>query len=199
MATDWRAVVTASLSLDSAAVRIYLAHGASGSIDTIRPWATALRKRGFDARPVRLPRTSAERAQPAYRELIEGEATEGGVDLATDVVIGGQSFGGRVASLIAAEQPIGGLVLLCYPLHLPGRPDQLRVDHWPRITCPVLLLSGESDPFARIDLMRRHIQSLPDAELVTYPGLGHGLAKVMDDAVGRIAEFVTYRIGKVVE
>ena len=63
----------------------------------------------------------------------------------------------------------------------------------------MLLLSGESDPFARIDLLRRHVQTLRDAELVTYPGFGHGLTKVMDDAVGRIAEFVTYRIGKVVE
>jgi predicted alpha/beta-hydrolase family hydrolase len=180
-------------------VRIYLAHGASGNVDTIRPWTTALGKRGFDARPVGLPRTSAERAQSGYRELIEGETAAAGLDLATEVVIGGHSFGGRVASLIAAEQPVGGLVLLSYPLHRPGRPDQLRVDHWPSITCPVLLLSGESDPFARIDLLRRHVQTLRDAELVTYPGFGHGLTKVMDDAVGRIAEFVTYRIGKVVE
>jgi predicted alpha/beta-hydrolase family hydrolase len=104
-----------------------------------------------------------------------------------------------VASLIAAEQPVAGLVLLSYPLHRPGRPDELRVDHWPRITCPVLLLSGESDPFARIELLRMQVQTLRHAELVTYPGLGHGLTKVMDEAVGRIAEFVTYRIGKVVE
>ncbi len=184
-------VVTASVSLDSQAVRIYLAHGASGNIDTIKPWTTALRKRGFDARPVGLPRTSAERAQPVYRELIESETSAAGLDLAKDVVIGGHSFGGRVASLIAAEQPVAGLVLLSYPLHRPGRPDELRVDHWPRITCPVLLLSGESDPFARIELLRIQVQTLRHAELVTYPGLGHGLTKVMDDAVGRIAEFLT--------
>ena len=170
-------VVTASVSLDSRAVRIYLAHGASGNIDTIKPWTTALRKRGFDARPVGLPRASAERAQPVYRELIESETSAAGLDLAKDVVIGGHSFGGRVASLIAAEQPVAGLVLLSYPLHRPGRPDELRVDHWPRITCPVLLLSGESDPFARIELLRMQVQTLRHAELVTYPGLGHGLTR----------------------
>ena len=180
-------------------MRIYLAHGASGNIDTIRPWTAALRKRGFDARPVGLPRSSAERAQPVYRALIEKEAKSARLDLGKDVVIGGHSFGGRVASLIAADQPIAGLVLLSYPLHRPGRPEQLRVEHWPRIACPVLLLSGESDPFARIDLLRQHVQTLSNAELVTYPGLGHGLTKVMDDALGRIADFVTYRIGNVVE
>ena len=185
-----RPVVTASVSLDSPAVRIYLAHGASGNIDTIKPWTSALRERGFDAWPVGLPRGSAERALPVYRELIEADARKHRLGLASDVVIGGHSFGGRVASLIAAEQRVRGLVLLSYPLHRPGRPSELRVDHWRRITCPVLLLSGESDPFARIDLLRKHVQVLPNAQLVTYPGLGHGLTKVMDDAITRIAEFL---------
>jgi predicted alpha/beta-hydrolase family hydrolase len=107
-----------------------------------------------------------------------------------DSVIGGQSYGGRVASMVAAGVPVRGLVLLCYPLHRPGHPDELRVEHWPRISCPVLLLSGESDPFARIDLLRDSVRSLQRATLHTYPGVGHGLTPVLGDAVQRIAEFV---------
>ena len=65
--------------------------------------------------------------------------------------------------------------------------------HWPRITCPVLLLSGESDPFAEIGLLRRAVKRLPDASLVTYPGVGHGLGGVLEDALDRVASFVTER------
>ncbi len=108
-----------------------------------------------------------------------------------EAVIGGRSFGGRVASLLAADEQPAGLVLLSYPLHLPGRRDWLsRTQHWPRITCPVLLLSGESDPFARLELLRGAVGQLPRHELVTYPGIGHGLGRVLRDAMKRVAEWV---------
>jgi predicted alpha/beta-hydrolase family hydrolase len=106
------------------------------------------------------------------------------------VVVGGHSYGGRVASMLAAEQPVAGLVLLSYPLHRPGRPEDLRTEHWHRIGCPVLLLSGESDPFARIDLLRAAMPLLGDARLVTYPRTGHGLSAVLDDALDHVAAFV---------
>jgi uncharacterized protein len=176
-------------------VRIYLAHGASGSIETMRPWVAALRRRDVDARAVGLPRGTAERALPVYRSLIEAEARTTGDDLATSVVIGGHSLGARVASMIAAEQPVRGLVLLSYPLHRPGHPEQLRVEHWPRIGCPVLLLSGESDPFARLEVLREQVRVLPDAELATYPGVGHGLSPVLEAAADRIAQFMARLAG----
>ena len=62
--------------------------------------------------------------------------------------------------------------------------------HWPRIGCPVLLLSGDRDPFAKVDLLRREASSLRNAELVIYPGLGHGLLAVRADAAARIAAFL---------
>jgi predicted alpha/beta-hydrolase family hydrolase len=111
-----------------------------------------------------------------------------------DVVVGGHSFGGRVASLAAAEPdaPYAALVLFSYPLHPPGGPERAaaRIEHWPRIRCPVLLLSGESDPFARIGLLRDGVRQLPHAELVTYPKLGHTLKPVLDDALDRVAAFL---------
>jgi predicted alpha/beta-hydrolase family hydrolase len=105
----------------------------------------------------------------------------------------GHSYGGRVASLAAAAGGgYRGLVLFSYPLHPPGQPDRTdaRISHWPRIECPVLLLSGESDPFARIELLRTVVDRLPNAELVTYPRLGHGLKPVLEDVLDRVGAFV---------
>ena len=96
-----------------------------------------------------------------------------------------------MASILAAEEAPAALVLLSYPLHAPGRQAAWddRTSHWPRIACPVLLLSGESDPFAEIGLLRSAVGRLPDATLVTYPRLGHGLGPVLDEALDRIAAF----------
>ena len=115
------------------------------------------------------------------------DQVRGGLERA---VIGGHSFGGRVASLVAAETTPAGLVLLSYPLHRPGHPEELRAGHWPEIECPVLVLSGDRDQFARIDLLRGAVEALPHAVLCIYPGLRHGLTSVAGDVVERIAEFV---------
>jgi predicted alpha/beta-hydrolase family hydrolase len=162
---------------------VHLAPGASGGPDSITPYVRGLAKAGIAARAVQLPRGTAERALPAYRTA---------APFGAETVVGGQSFGGRVASLLASEGEVGGLVLICYPLHPPGRSERWdeRTEHWPRIACPVLLLSGDRDPFARIDLLREAVERLPRAELHVYPGVGHGLRSVLDDAVPRIAEFV---------
>lgn len=160
---------------------IHLAHGASGSAASMGPHVNGLSARGISAKAVALPVGKADRAVDAYA---------GQVDDLAGAVIGGHSFGGRVASMLAAEQRPLGLVLLSYPLHRPGRPDELRTEHWPLISCAVLLLSGEADPFARIDLLRSSVHLLPSAELFTYPRVGHGLrGPALDDALDRIAEF----------
>jgi len=159
------------------ATRILLAPGASGNPKQLAPHAAGLRERGYEVDIVGLPKGAAERAMPVYRDAI-GENP-------SDVVTGGQSFGGRVASLLAAESASAALVLFAYPLHAPGRHEAWdeRTAHWPRIASPVLLLSGESDPFARIDLLREAVGRLPNATLVTYPGVGHGVGPVLDAAL----------------
>ena len=162
--------------------RVLLAPGASGSVAGMRPYIDGLRERGLAAEAVALPEGKAERAVPVYRAAVDDDGP---------TVIGGHSYGGRVASLLAAEQPFSGLVLLSYPLHPPGRAERWRerTDHWPRIPCPVLLLSGDRDPFARIELLREAVVQLPRHELVIYPGLRHGIGPRLEDALDRIAGF----------
>jgi predicted alpha/beta-hydrolase family hydrolase len=166
------------------ATRILLAPGASGRIEQLRPHAAGLEKRGFSVELIGLPRGNAERAVPILAEALDADPVQ--------TLTGGQSFGGRVASLLAAERAPAALVLFAYPLHAPGRHEAWieRTAHWPRIGCPVLLLSGESDPFARIDLLREAAHLLPDAHLVSYPGVGHGVGPVIDAALDEVAAFV---------
>jgi predicted alpha/beta-hydrolase family hydrolase len=164
--------------------RILLAPGASGDPAQLRRHRDGLAARGYAVENVELPRGQAERAIPAYREAVG--------DASTTTVIGGQSFGGRVATLLAADEPPAGVVCFSYPLHAPGRQPTWaeRTAHWPRITCPVLLLSGESDPFADIALLRGAVEQLSDARLITYPGLGHSLVPVLEAALDEVAAFI---------
>ena len=168
----------------SASEHLYLAPGASGNLASVAQYRDGLVGRGIDVSLVSLPRVRAEAAVPAYRRA---------APQAPGTFIGGQSFGGRVGSLLAADEPYAGLVLLSYPLHRPGDPGrwQERTVHWPRISCPVLLLSGDRDPFATIGLLREAVELLPSAKLVVYPGIGHGVLPVLDDALDQIAAFIS--------
>jgi len=163
---------------------IYLGHGASGNAASMAPFVQGLRRRGLTADAVDLPKRRAEDAVPVWRAAVPDGAGS---------VAGGHSYGGRVASLAAAAGAgYAGLVLFSYPLHPPGRPEraEARIAHWTAIDCPVLLLSGESDPFARIELLRVAVGLLPNAELVTYPKLGHTLRPVLEDVLDRVRVFI---------
>ena len=163
----------------------YLGHGASGTSASMAPFVDGLRARGIAATAIDLPKRKAEEALPAFHKVVPSKL---------DVVVGGHSYGGRVASLAAAEPdaPYAALVLFSFPLHPPGSPDRTdaRTAHFAAIRCPVLLLSGESDPFARIELLRTGVGLLAEAELVTYPRLGHTLRPVLDDVLDRVARFL---------
>lgn len=167
----------------SAGWSVHLGHGASGSAASMAAYVEGLARRGFSAAAVQLPKGSAERAMPAFL----GQSGEG-----ASVVVGGQSFGGRVASLLAAQHRFGALLLFSYPLHRPGHRGELRTDHWPDIRCPVLLLSGESDPFADLQLLRREVVRIPDHRLVTFPRAGHGFrGPLLEEALDHAAAFLS--------
>lgn len=78
------------------------------------------------------------------------------------LLLGGHSMGGRVATMMAAEGfPCDGLILFSYPLHPPGKFEQLRAEHLPRIKVPVLCFNGTRDEFMRRDLMEKVLETLP--------------------------------------
>src|SRR5216117_1354458 len=161
-------------------VRVVLGHGASGNAASMKPYVVGFKRRGIDAVAVDLPRGVAEKAVPVFIKT-SGRGHE--------VVGGGLSFGGRVASMAAVEADFGGLILFSYPLHRPGFPDQLRTEHWSQIRCPTLFLSGDRDPFARLDLLKEKIKLIPGARLEVFKGQGHGLLAVLDQALDIAAAF----------
>lgn len=97
------------------------------------------------------------------------------------LVVGGRSMGGRAASMAVAEGLApAGLLLLSYPLHPPGKPDRLRVDHFAAIDCPTLLVQGGRDPFGKPDEFARHLPSLAGPLTEHWIDANHSPAEKLD-------------------
>ena len=119
--------------------------------------------------------------QSRYRSVIDEVATQ---YRPQRLIIGGKSMGGRVASYIAADiTEVNGLVFLGYPLHPPGKPDQLRDQHLYGMNIPMLFVSGTKDTFAGRELLERVVRKIGDtATLVWIEGGDHSLKRRSGDA-----------------
>ena len=107
------------------------------------------------------------------------------------VSMGGHSYGGRQASMLASEHPTlaSRLLLLSYPLHPPGKPDQLRTAHWPHIQTPALFVSGDADPFGTIAEMKTALKNLAAPHsLSIIEGAGHDLKRGKFDIAARVLQ-----------
>ncbi len=92
--------------------------------------------------------------------------------------LAGHSYGGRQCTLLAAEDAAAGdlLMLLSYPLHPPGRPEQPRTDHFPTLRTPSLFVHGARDNFGSIAEMESAVSLIPSpTKLICIEGGGHGL------------------------
>ena len=114
-------------------------------------------------------------------------AARAGVD-PSRLVLGGRSMGGRMCSLAVAEGlPAAGLVLISYPLHPPGKPENLRTAHFPLLDVPCLFISGERDAFGAREEFDEHVGAIVGrVTQVWVPKSGHDLKgkdSVIVDAV----------------
>jgi predicted alpha/beta-hydrolase family hydrolase len=138
---------------------LVLTHGAAGNMDT--PLLVAVAE-AFAARGVSVLRCNLpyRQARPGGPPSAAGAARDrAGLRAALDALrahaggrlfLGGHSYGGRMASMLVAEQAklVGGLLLQSYPLHPPGKPRDLRTAHLAAIRVPTLFVHGATDPFA---------------------------------------------------
>lgn len=160
---------------------LVLAPGASAGPDqpaliAIDRAASAL---GVKVARVALPKGKAERAVPRATEQVKALGLPDG-----KVFSGGRSFGGRVFSMAVADGlPAAGLVLLSYPLHPPGKPDQLRTDHFGQLKVPCLFVSGTRDAFGTPEELERAVALIPGpVTQVWVDGGDHGM-RGKDDVV----------------
>lgn len=136
---------------------VVLAHGAGAAMDTefMEAFAVGLADAGVRVVRFEFPymaerRRSGKRRPPdrapilleTWRKVIAAQQVD-------RLVIGGKSMGGRVASMIADEAQVAGLVCLGYPFHPTGKPDKLRIEHLQTIETPTLIVQGERDPFGK--------------------------------------------------
>lgn len=149
---------------------VLLAHGAGSDKDgdSLVALAEAVTAAGHLAVRVNLPYREAgarrrppraDRAVPGLRQILDAARREVGPRRAW--VAGGKSYGGRVASMaVAAGADAAGLLFYGYPLHPPGKPERLRVAHWPDVAVPCLFLQGTRDPLCELELLERHLGEL---------------------------------------
>jgi predicted alpha/beta-hydrolase family hydrolase len=111
------------------------------------------------------------------------------------VILGGHSYGGRQASMLAAELAdddpalADALLLLSYPLHPPRKPEQLRTGHFSQLRTPALFVHGTRDPFGTIEEMREALRAIPAVnKIVECEKLGHELSPAIAPAILREAE-----------
>ena len=187
-------------SKPTAVAGLLLTHGAGGGADQHTLVALA---EGLDmpVRRVEFPyRREGRRFPDRVPKLIEtvraeAEAFASDLGATTDrLVLGGRSMGGRMCSMAVADGlPAAGLVLLSYPLHPPGKPEKLRVEHFSGMDVPTLLVNGDRDPFGTPDEFAAHIGAISgDVTVHWLEGHGHNPAPRVDaEIVAAVADFLT--------
>jgi predicted alpha/beta-hydrolase family hydrolase len=184
---------------------LVLAHGAGAG--QRHPFmvgvARVLAERGVDVATFDFPYMQQKRKVPdkapvleaCYRDVVaaamEHEPLRG-----RKLFIGGKSMGGRMATHLASQgvQRLSGVVALGYPLHPPGKPQQLRAEHLPAITAPVLIVQGERDTFGTPAELAPVIETMrAPVTLHVIAGGDHSLAvrgRAKDATFGGVAEVV---------
>lgn len=109
------------------------------------------------------------------------------------IVLGGRSMGGRMCSMAVAEGlPAAGLVLLSYPLHPPGKPDRLRVEHFGALDVPCLFVSGTRDPFGTPEELEEHVAAIPGPVTVRWiDGARHDVKGRDGEIVALVADWLS--------
>lgn len=174
--------VTGRLAPAAGSPGVLLAHGAGTNQDhaMIVAIRDGLAAAGFPVLTFNYPYTEAGRKAPdSPRRLLACHRAVAGwfrSEVSPQMVMAGRSMGGRIASMLAAEGEVcDGLILFSYPLHPAGRPENLRKDHLPDITVPVLSILGTRDALATAEQYDRWVRPLPNVTTFDSEDADHAM------------------------
>lgn len=191
---------------------VLLAHGAGADMNaaTLTTVADALADAKIPSLRFNFPYRAAGRRAPDRAPVLDASFREAIAELVkrsklpTDrIVLGGRSMGGRIGSMVAADGvDVLGLVLLGYPLHPPGKPENLRVEHFPRIQVPTLFVSGTRDAFGTPAELKKYAKKVKgrvsfhwietgDHGFTPLKSSGLAVAGVLAEVAGVVVDFVT--------
>ncbi len=179
-----------------------LGHGAGGGIGAADLTRLAKRLPGQDINVflIEQPYRRAGRKAPPPAKVVDEAfiSIVGQMRIRTPLVVGGRSFGGRVACRTASELGASGVLTLAFPLHPPGRPDKTRVDELSAVRLPLLVIQGQRDPFGTPD------EFPPLTEMAVVPDADHSFrvpkgaeltqTETLDLVVEAVLEWVTRTI-----
>ena len=216
MTKEGEEVPLLSYGPQDAAATLLLAHGAGAPMDSgfMSDFARGIADAGHACIRFEFPYMARRRQdgrrrppdrQPKLTALFGGivEALRAEMPSGSKLFAGGKSMGGRMASILAAEEGPGrtldGIIVAGYPFHPPGKPDRLRTDHFSSIQVPVLICQGERDPFGT----RAEVEDMPlpasfkmvwladgDHDLRPRRASGRTHAENLDAAVAAAARFM---------
>ncbi len=201
---------------DGAPLTLVLAHGAGAPMDSkfMTTVARGVAAAGFRVARFEFPymhaRREGKRRPPDRTPVLKQSWLDAIREVAgrkgpSSLVVGGKSMGGRIASMVADEAGVAGLVCLGYPFHPPGQPDKLRVAHLAELRTPALFVQGTRDAFGTEDEVSQYPLSkkirvlfLPDGDHSFKPraGAGRTEAQNLEQAVEAVAGFLRERAGK---
>jgi predicted alpha/beta-hydrolase family hydrolase len=141
-------------------------------------------------------RRAGRKAPDRAPVLLQAVRDEAAPLLADGLVLGGRSMGGRICSMVVADVddplPARGLVLISYPLHPPGKPDTLRVEHLPRLNVPCLFIQGTRDPFGSPSELQQWTATIPGRVTQHWiDGRGHDLKGCDGTIAATVAEWIS--------
>ena len=202
MSADWLVDGDSDATVD-----VVLAHGAGAPMDSpfMQRIACGLAANGMRVIRFEFPYMAkrrddgkkrgpdpASRLLDAYREVVSE------LDVSR-LVIGGKSLGGRMASMIADELGVRGLICLGYPFHTPGKPEKTRTAHLETLRTPALIVQGERDTFGNRDDVADYalpvgveLHWIADGDHSLVPRKRSGLTEDdnLEDAIGAVSAFI---------